>query len=451
MRNLNDIPEPVQWYEGMLLAPQHFQQAWLRSEALTGYTLMQAGMFPWGVKRLSIDRSMLASGTVRILALEAILPDGLAVLHPRGDEPYLELDITGFKRQMAQDPMAVHIAVPVASQRPEPGDTQRWRSVEGEKIADANTHDNPLSMPRLRPELSLIVTEGPDVPPPNRYVSMPVACISFHDDAFILSNYAPPRPDFPADCELSALCRNVVQKLREKALTIADRMQGSGEFSSGTMASTLRSMVTRLPQLEALMQVQGAHPFQVYLALCNLIGSLSWLSGQPVPPTPPVYHHTDALPAFTTISDYVLHVLERVRVGYLTLRFRRTGDGHFTYDFKKEKLPETLVIGARVPPTTAPADVAEWLSQALIGSQSKMNSIAERRIRGAERVRIESADEMQLKPQAGLVLFRITVRPDFIVPTEPLNIIGTGHGLEPMDLQLFEAQQITKPAPSDAA
>lgn len=446
MSELNDIPEPVLWYEGMLLAPHHFQQAWRRGEAMLGYGLAQTGLFPWGVRRLSIDRAMLAAGSVRILALEAILPDGLAILHPRDDEPYLELDLMPLKAQLALAPMAVHVTVPADNPRPEPGEAKRWRSVEGGAVADTNTGDNQMSVPRMRPALSLALTEAATTPPARRFVSMPIARIGFRDDAFSLEPFAPPRLDFPSGGELATLTRSVVQRLREKASAIADRIQGGGELPSGNMADTLRSMVAPLPRLEGLLQVERVHPFQVYLALCDLMGDLAWLGGQPVPPTPPAYHHDDPLPAFAIISEYALKVMERVREGYRTLRFKRQGDDHFTLALDAGQLPPTLVIGAKVPPAVAPGETAEWLSKALIGSRTMMKSIGERRIRGAARLRIESADELGVTPPAGMVLFRVTADPNFIVPGQILEIIGAGSGAEPVEIQMFAAQPATEPA-----
>lgn len=446
MGELNDIPEPVLWHEGMLLAPHHFQQAWRRSEALLGYGLAQVGVFPWGVRRLSIDRAMLAAGSVRILALEGILPDGLAILHPRDDEPYLELDLAPLKAQLALAPMTVHVTVPADNPRPEPGEAKRWRSVEGSSVVDANTGDNQVSVPRMRPALSLAVTESPTAPPARRFVSMPIARIGFRDDAFSLEPYAPPRLDFPTGGELATLTRSVVQRLREKASAIADRIQGGDELPSGNMSDTLRSLIAPLPRLEGLLQVERVHPFQVYLALCDLMGSLSWLGGQPVPPTPPAYQHDDPLPAFAILRDYALKVMDRVREGYRALRFKRQADGHFALTLEADRLSPTLVVGARVPPAVAPGETAEWLSKALIGSSSMMQTIGERRIRGAARLRIESADELGLTPPAGMVLFRVTADPSFIVPGQVLEIVGAGSGVEPMEIQMFVAQSAAEPA-----
>src|SRR6185503_10016287 len=76
-----EVPPPIQWHEGMLLAPQHFQQLSLRHELLVHYHAAQVSPFHWGVRYLEIDPVPLTDGILRVLDLEAVMPDGLAVSH----------------------------------------------------------------------------------------------------------------------------------------------------------------------------------------------------------------------------------------------------------------------------------------------------------------------------------------------------------------------------------
>jgi type VI secretion system protein ImpJ len=74
-----DVPPAIQWHEGMLLAPQHFQWQSQRQEALLHYHSAAMNPFHWGVRHLRIDPVLLVDGTLRVLELEAVLPDGLVV------------------------------------------------------------------------------------------------------------------------------------------------------------------------------------------------------------------------------------------------------------------------------------------------------------------------------------------------------------------------------------
>ena len=70
----HDLPEAIQWHEGMLLAPHHFQQLALRQEQLLHYHTMMMQPFSWGIRKLRIDQVLLTAGTYRVLELEAREP-----------------------------------------------------------------------------------------------------------------------------------------------------------------------------------------------------------------------------------------------------------------------------------------------------------------------------------------------------------------------------------------
>ena len=91
----------IQWYEGMLLAPQHFQQQELRWHQLMSIHLNHLSTHHWGVIDLEFDPITLPTGLLRILNLKAIMPDGLVVTHlSMPDALPLELDLTLAKQQI---------------------------------------------------------------------------------------------------------------------------------------------------------------------------------------------------------------------------------------------------------------------------------------------------------------------------------------------------------------
>jgi outer membrane protein len=66
----------IQWHEGMLLSPQHFQQESARADTLVAWQSLSANALAWGVKHFDIDESLLANGLLRVNSLEAVFPDG---------------------------------------------------------------------------------------------------------------------------------------------------------------------------------------------------------------------------------------------------------------------------------------------------------------------------------------------------------------------------------------
>src|SRR5215813_12595388 len=99
----------------MLLAPQHFQQASWRQEMLVQYSSLMVAPYGWGVRRLVLDQKLLPAGTIRILELEAVMPDGSLVWHRPGEENELVLDLASDATISRLGGILIHLALPARS------------------------------------------------------------------------------------------------------------------------------------------------------------------------------------------------------------------------------------------------------------------------------------------------------------------------------------------------
>jgi hypothetical protein len=108
------IPERIQWHEGMLLAPQHFQQTQARTDALAGWHAIAAAPLAWGVRHLEVDAGLLANGLLRVLALDAVMPDGTAVWHDAScaEHGLLELDLAEHAAALEEAPQEIWLTLP---------------------------------------------------------------------------------------------------------------------------------------------------------------------------------------------------------------------------------------------------------------------------------------------------------------------------------------------------
>src|SRR5687767_9277098 len=208
------LPDAVLWHEGMLMAPQHFQQSALRGEELLHYRLHLASPFAWGVRRLQVDRSLLAQGTFRVTELEAVLPDGtVAAVRMDRDQP-LEVVLTAHEETARRGALAVHLAVPAARAENEPvaGQLERYDRVEGALVPDDNTGDGEIAIRRLRPRLCLIAGGAA----PDKYASLPLARVGYRDGAFVRTSFVPPLlvvdPDAAPSAPLAAVCADVASR-----------------------------------------------------------------------------------------------------------------------------------------------------------------------------------------------------------------------------------------------
>ena len=419
MKRARDLPDAVQWHEGMLLAPQHFQQLARRQEDALAYHVLAGLPYCWGVRKLDIAVGLLGAGTLRVNELEAIMPDGLIVSHSSDDPSagLLELSLEPYAERLAQGGLMAFLAVDKGS--------ERYRSVPGELVTDEHSTAEPIDIPRLRPNLQILGGDEPSA----RYVNMPLVKVVRENEVYKLGNFVPPRTEVPTESMLKKMCIELAVRLREKTVFLAKQatIPSSGiedRLQFLELRDRLHSMVSHLPYFEAVLGTESIHPYPLYLALSSLCGPLSLLRAGAVPPPPVPYQHTDLHATFATLVAHVDGMLEAVSQSYRELKLHYA-DGVFSHPIEPAWLGERLVIGVRAQ---SERDLLAWMEGALIGSDTVLGSLREKRVLGAQRARIERADELGLDAGAGIVLFAIRVDPGFILPDRPLMIFNPGDG-----------------------
>lgn len=425
MSRSDEIPEGIQWHEGMLLTPQHFQQLSARIEALIHYHAQAVAPFHWGVIRLRLDPVLLVSGRLRVLELEAIMPDGLAVTHSADREDPLEIDFTGRVDELSAKPGTIHVAVP--ARRPgalsHSGEFPRYSSVPGPTVIDESAGTSELRIPRLRPRLSLLLDDNP----PAKYVTFPIARVARRNEAFGLTDFVPPHLTVPVGSTLGQLCDQVAKRLREKALVLSEKAR-SPSLTMGSpllleTKSQVSHMVAALPPFEAALYTGAAHPYSLYLALCTLVGHLSALGTGLVPPVVGAYNHNEILACFQGAMEHINRMLEEgILESYTAFPFE-DDEGAFQLGFIWTWMARQLVLGVRGQPGMSESDIIAWMEECLIGSRDIIPSLRQNRVLGAERVRIDR--DRDLVPSRGVVLFSLKPDPRFIETNKVLQILNT--------------------------
>lgn len=434
----HDIPDSIQWHEGLLLTPQHFQQLSLRHEALLQYSTATIAPFYWGVRYFKIDPTSLVGGILRVLELEAVMPDSLVVSHGlrRGDD--LQVDLTQYAEEMKVKPVPVHLAVPAReTNHITKGDLARYDSIEGDPVADEITGNGQLRIARLKPRLSLLVTENPS----KKYVSFPLAKVIYKNDSFALTDYIPPMPMVSLQSPLGTMCAMAARRVREKAMYLAE--QAHSPSSAGIRLdletkNLIRSLVAALPWLEAVLYTGVSHPYQIYLALCSMMGNLSVLGTSLVPPVLAPYDHNNLRATFEQALNFIFRMIdEGITSTYKVFPFHYQ-DGAYELTFDGAWMDKRLVIGMRGQTGMSEKDVIKWGEECLIGSKRKIPAMRANRILGARREQIE-ADE-DLVPPRGVVLFSLKPDGEFIEAHEVLQIFNAGvrtGSLRPSEIVLY--------------
>jgi type VI secretion system protein ImpJ len=447
--NAYEIPDAIQWHEGLLLTPQHFQQLSSRHEALIQYGTSLITPFCWGVRRFKHHAISLPAGKLRILELEGILPDGLVVshgLHGSRRDDLLEIDLTKQAEHIGDRGAVVHVVVAARQNGNSVGDPLRYESFTGNPIADQISGAKPQTIHRLKPRLGLCLAEK--VPP--EYVGFPLVKVIYRDSSFTLdTNFIPPVLTVPVKAtpgdtssaaaqRLGESCSQVAQRVRKRAMYLADEARSpaaNGHFGNeSSIRNLMLSLVGSLPFFEAVLQSGHAHPYLLYVSLCGLAGQLGVLSKEMIPPSFDPYNHDDLYSTFQPVLEFIDRALdEGVPVSYKTFPFLYH-EGAYELQFDQTWMKKCLAIGIKGERGMSDDEVIRWGESCLIGSQSRIDLLMENRIRGAARKHADRVGD--IVTAKGVTLFSLSADENFVEPEKLLQIINN-EGPRPSEIVLY--------------
>ena len=428
----NDIPDAIQWHEGLLLTPQHFQQLTLRHESLVHYSTSLSTPFCWGLRRFKHDTISLPAGKFVVQELEAVMPDGLLVCHDSLEAANaLEVDLTKHADKMLDQPVTIYLAVVADGNGGSNDELNKYEPFKRKRdnAPGGNGHD----IYCLRPRLSLLVRDVP-----KKFIGFPLARVS-HKESFSLDEkFIPPllaipiqstagEADVVAAARLAEMCSGMAKKIRKRAMYLADeeRTAAQGTASRSDVTSRIMlSLVAGLPAFEAMLKIGVAHPLTVYLALCAVAGQLTVLGKEMLPPSFDAYDHNDLYATFKPLLDFIRRSLdEGVPLAYKSFPFVFE-EGVFQLHFDGSWTNKRLALGIRRPHGMSDDHLIKWGESCLIASQGRLEAIRENRIRGAVRKHVERMGDVV--PGKGVALFSLTADEEFIKPDEMLQIFNDG-------------------------
>ncbi|MFL6623233.1 MAG: type VI secretion system baseplate subunit TssK [Sulfurifustaceae bacterium] len=451
MSNGGRVPEALQWSEGMLLAPQHFQQNDIYWHALLAHQMAQLEPYYWGIFDLKLDNDALRAGNVRVLSLHAVMPDGLVVQYPApGQDDALVLDVSADAVARENRPLTVHVVVPVRTEgaASRASSIQRYDSVAGALELDENTGEARIEVGRLRPRLGLLA--GDRIPA--KYVAMPL--LQLRRDLgghFDLTDYHPPllrigASRFLGDAALAAQLELLATRIRAKAKELLGIVDGETPVANGSAAQhrVVRRLVTALPAFEVLVRSGAAHPFALYVALAQLLGQMAGIAADPIPMLLDTYRHDNVAPGFYKALRHVNTVLARLNAAYEAIVFERKADDLFVTALGSQVRSERLIVELKPAQGQTPQALAQWLNRACIGAAPMMPLLRQRRLPGA-RVRALTPGQVPgLNAGSGL-LYEIVNQPieqdgklvPVIQPGVPMHVQGAADATAPAAIVLY--------------
>ncbi|MDR0407099.1 MAG: type VI secretion system baseplate subunit TssK [Holosporales bacterium] len=414
----NPISLAVQWHEGMLLSPQHFQLESARFSALVSYYFRIARPDAYGLYDFKIDIAALSAGTVRLLSLEAIFPDGLLVQYDAAQENSVAYDLKPLLQASSGTSLRLYAAV--TRRRSEVDGAQdtypRYASLEGEEVCDDNTGDNPIRIPRLRPILRLLTEQELS----GRFSAFPLLELIPDDKGPTLTSYIP--PCLYASESLKDICREMIKALREKINYFSERRYAL----SAEGAAILRPLVQGVLPLEALLLAKDLSPFTLYqAALSTAAHALSLTPGQYLAGLPE-YQHENLYAVFTELYDRLQLAMESLKQAYATIPFEKEGDG-FRLRMDPSWLEQhTLIVGFRKSPEMNERDLLDWMRGAQIAAPSKITTVKDNRVLGAARKIVSAEGELGITAPQDVILLSIDPKSSYLGTREDLCIFNAG-------------------------
>ncbi|MBQ3564561.1 MAG: type VI secretion system baseplate subunit TssK [Alphaproteobacteria bacterium] len=423
----------IQWHEGMLMMPQHFQQT--NNYFLRTINRGTAALSPfgYGVFDLSIDTAALVSGLVRVLKVSGLFQDGLFFeFDAMNDEP-LELNLTEYFT-INTTATKIYLAVPTerAGENLLEGKMARYRSSEMLNVKDENIGENAINIPILKPNLKLLQENQVD----GRYCCFPIFEAEKSVEGGVVStNFIAPYVSLGEHSKIMELCRDVVRAIRDKIAYFADRHDNFDHDHTTESLANLRLLIQAALPLESIIKINGIHPFEVYKNLQYALASIIAVNPTQLIPRFPVYNHEDLADSFFHLHKYALDVLNRLKQKYDIIKFRRQDDV-FMLNMKSEWLDVgELAIGIQKPFSISSDDLLSWINSLQIASESMMPMIKDRRILGAER-RIVERGQYITQP-SGMQIIAVKIPSAYVKPNENLCLTSSTSDILPEEIILY--------------
>lgn len=436
---------PIQWHEGMLLMPQHFQQADMRAEGLLTYYMSHMFSFCWGVVQVKIDEPLLTSGVFRLLELETIMPDGLLITGLPTSRTPLEVDLFPLREKLEVEPYFVYLCIPRSNGdwTDVGGDLPRYVSGVSNNVADINTGEQSIEVPRLIPNLSLQVGQEP----PAHYVSLPLAQVSYNTKSFSLTPYIPPQIQVGLMSDLGQECNKLIQDLREKLGYLQQKVQAvSNNNTKGVffeeMESARLKLVLGLMPFEVALSTGKAQPFEIYKVLYNLAAHVSGIKFGEIPPRFKGYNHLDIGGSFAEVIEYIRKVLDSIQESYTVVPFT-LNERAFTLQLQSAWIGDRFVLGAQAQPGMTDDTLLNWISNCVIVTDKYISLAKDNRVLGASRLVVSEVPSMNLVSLRGIKLFVVEAEPRYIDPTGVLCLFNMSDNDEtrPASIVLYNAKQ----------
>lgn len=346
-------PERVVWRQGMLVSPQHLQQAEAFHESLLDARVDMLGGVTWGVCSMVVDEGSLAAGQFKLSSFSAVFPDGLCVRYSSGDPGAPAARSLDDYLTSTTAVLDVHVGVRMArtnvSLYGDASDEVRTRYAVTERlVTDTTNPEADLTVSMARPNLTVVLGKEPE----DGIASIKVAELVRDTSGTpqLSRNYVPPCMQIGASKYLTSAVTELLSIMVVKARALSEgrrqRDASNVEFAARdvTRYLLLGALNQKIPVMSYLAGANQTSPVTLYLQLCELAGMLSSFDASLDPSQLPKFNATDMRSTFEPLVDEIKRMLgAAVRDQCVNVPLEARQDGMLLGKLKDERLADCSV------------------------------------------------------------------------------------------------------------
>lgn len=321
----------VVWDEGMMLAPQHFQQ-WERWIAAELRDRGQAGQtHGFGFTSLELDPGALTGGQLAITHCAGFFADGTAFASPTRDAlpaPRAVAAALDGRPDGALAYLALPKAVAGTSTYGDAGGTTPLVR-QRQRVVDLARPEADREIATARLNLSVRI-DGDDLTayhtlPIARLLRAPTGGVAFAAD------FSPPSLTVRTSTLLVSVLRQVTGMLAQKWTELSGKRRGGGGMADAAGLLLLHTAGENLPGLRHCLEHGATRPEFAYLLLARLAAQMCSFHEKHAPTEIPAYDHENPGPCFRQLGDLLKELLGEAAPSQCdSLPLEREGESLFT-------------------------------------------------------------------------------------------------------------------------
>lgn len=436
---IKDFPNPVQWYEGMLISTQHFQLSEAYTNRYVNLLAKISNGFNYGILSIKIDESALVSGDFIIDSLQCIMKDGTFINYSADKSNYkLEKNLHELFWTDSSKSKKLFLAVP----NHEIGNNNfqdcvpRYKSVMRQNFYDENVGENPIDIP-VKENVAYIFSEGEIN---DKFSYIPILEVKKSELGFEITDFEAPYCFINDSQKIKALCKNIAKVIKQRIGYILSKKKF---LENNTyIESALRVLIQEVLPFDAMLNTEYVSTFEIYKYLLRITSAMISFTYTNVVPLLVSYDHDNPVIVFKSLESTILSSLNQIVEFSAAIPF--------IYDdnmFKLRLLPEwsnlsEILIGVRKATTDKKDDFLNWMNGMQIASESFVSEIRQKRVLGAQRVYVDE-DHLGFENLSDdMLVIAVDPKSHYIRFGEDICVFNSSFETGPEDVMFFKKESL---------